>query len=274
MKTILITGASTGIGKETAKYFAAKGWNVAATMRSPEKEKELDKIANIKVFKLDVMDEASIQKAIDDTISAFGGIDVLYNNAGYALVGAFEAMSNEQLRRQFDTNVFGVMSVTRALLPYFRERKTGTIINTTSMGGLITFPLYSVYHSTKWALEGLMESLQFELKQFNIRIKNVEPGAIKTDFYDRSLDFVTKTGLTAYDAYVEAANTNMLKFGENAPGPLIVAKKVYQAANDGSYQLRYPVGGSGPVLLMLRRFLPLSWFTAIVKSQTEKGFKK
>src|SRR5690606_37137834 len=127
------------------------------------KGKDLLKYPNLKVFRLDVMNESIIKQAIDDTIATFGTIDVRFNNAGYGLVGAFEAMSNEQIKKQFDTNVFGVMNVTKAILPYFRTTKKGMIINTTSMGGFITFPLYSVYHSTKWALEGFMESLHFEL---------------------------------------------------------------------------------------------------------------
>ena len=272
-KTILITGASTGIGKATATYFASKGWNVAATMRTPEKETELGKIPNIRLLQLDVMDEVSIKKAINDTISTFGAIDVIFNNAGYALVGSFEAMNSDQIKRQFETNVFGVMNVTRAILPFFRAQKGGIIINTSSMGGLLTFPLYSVYHATKWALEGFMESLQFELKQFNIKVKNIEPGAIKTDFYDRSLDFVTKPELTAYDSYIYVANKNMLKVSQIAPGPLVVAQKVYKAAIDGSFKLRYPVGGNGPILLIIRWLIPLSWFNFIVRSQVEKGFK-
>jgi short-subunit dehydrogenase len=270
MKTLLITGASSGIGKETAKYFASKGWNVAATMRSPEKETELIKLPNIKVFRLDVLDEKSIQLAIEETIKAFGKIDVVVNNAGYALVGAFEAMSHEQLKRQFDTNVLGVMTVTSSILPHFREQKNGTIINITSMGGRITFPLYSVYHGTKWALEGFSESLQYELKPFNIKVKTVEPGAIKTDFYDRSLDFVTKENLTAYDHYVNKAHANMLNFGKQAVGPAIVAKKIFQAANDQSYRLRYPIGSGAPMLLFLRWLLPLNWFNKLVAAQVEK----
>lgn len=268
-KTILITGASTGIGKETAIFFAEKGWNVSATMRTPEKGKDLLKYSNLKIFALDVMNEASISRAINDTITVFGSIDVLFNNAGYALVGAFEAMNEQQIKKQFDTNVFGVMNVTRAILPHFRAKQKGMIINTTSMGGLITFPLYSVYHSTKWALEGFMESLQFELKQFNIKVKNVEPGAIKTEF-ENAIDFVSTKD---YDNYTQKAHKNMLDAYKSAPTAEVVAKKVWQAANDNSYRLRYPVGGQGPLLLFIRWLLPLSWFTKIVGSQVEKGIK-
>ena len=269
-KTIFITGSSTGIGKLTSIYFAEKGWNVSATMRTPEKGTELQKYKNIRIFKLDVMDEESIKLAIAETIQIFGGIDVVFNNAGYALVGAFEAMTQEQIKKQFDTNVFGVMNVTRAILPYFREKKNGTIITTSSMGGLITFPLYSSYHGTKWAIEGFMESLHYELKPFNIKIKNIEPGAIKTDF-ENAIEFVTSD---VYKSYVPKVHQNMLDSYKNAPTAEVVAQKVFQAANDSSFRLRYPVGGQSPLLLLLRRILPNSWFFAIVRTVVEKGIKK
>lgn len=272
-KTVLITGTSSGIGKSTALYFASKGWNVAATMRTPEKEKELSKVDSIKLFKLDVTDPISIQSAIEESISVFGGIDVVVNNAGYGGVGVFEAASQEQIQRQFNTNVFGVMNVTRAILPYFRQKKSGTIINVTSVGGLITFPIYSVYHSTKWAVEGFAEALQYELLPFNIKIKNIEPGAIKTDFYDRSQDLFKKEGLTDYDNYAKVAFENTQNAGVNAPGPEVVAKKIYKAAMDRSFRLRYPAGPQAPALLFLRRLLPLSWFRGIVKLVVERGFK-
>lgn len=192
MKTILITGSSSGIGRATALYFATKGWNVAATMRSPQREFELAKLPNVKVYPLDVTRPETIKEAVAAAISDFGGIDVVVNNAGYGGVGIFEAASQEQIERQFGTNVFGVMNVIREILPHFRERKGGTIINVTSVGGIITFPIYSVYHATKWAVEGFAESLQYELKPFNIKVKNIEPGAIKTDFYDRSQDLLPK----------------------------------------------------------------------------------
>ena len=268
-KTILITGASTGIGHSSAIHFAEKGWNVAATMRNTERGKDLLIHPNIRLFHLDVVDEISIRKAISDTLSAFGGIDVLFNNAGYALAGAFEAMTQEQIRKQFDTNVFGVMNVTRAILPYFREQKKGTIITTTSMGGLITFPVWSAYHSTKWALEGFMESLQYELRPFNIRVKNIEPGSIQTEF-GHSMQVAT---MEAYNAYVAKAQENMMGTYKTAPGPDIVARKVFQAANDTSFRLRYPVSPQSNALLLLRRMIPNSWFFALVKRVVEKGMK-
>lgn len=267
--TILITGASTGIGYTTAIYFANKGWNVAATMRNPEKGKNLASVSNIKLYALDVMDPNSIKGALDCVIKDFGGVDAVFNNAGYALVGAFEAMSQEQIRRQFDTNVFGVMNVTKAILPYFRSKKGGTIINTSSMGGRITFPLYSVYHSTKWALEGFMESLQFELKRFNIRIYNIEPGAIKTEF-GNALDFVS---MADYDFYVQKAHQNMLDAYKKAPGPEGVASIVYKAATGGGFRLRFPASLQSSTLLFLRWLLPLKWFNALVAMQVEKGIK-
>ncbi len=273
-KTILITGASSGIGKATVIYFQQQGWNVAATMRTPEKETELNKLPQVKLFRLDVMDERTIREAIDGAIAAFGGIDVIVNNAGYGAVGIFEAATPEQIRRQFETNMFGVMNVTRAILPHFRAKNDGTIINITSMGGRITFPLYSVYHGTKWAVEGFAEALQYELRPFNIRVKNVEPGAIKTDFYDRSMDLFKKDGLTAYDNYQKVVYANTQKAGEHAPGPEVIAKTVFKAANDRSFRLRYTGGLQSAMLLVMRRWLPLSWFNGLVRSQVEKGFSK
>ena len=273
-QTVLITGTSSGIGKAAVSFFAAKGWNVAATMRRPENEAELGKMPNVKLYRLDVMEAASIQAAIRQAIADFGGIDVVVNNAGYGAVGVFEAATTEQIQRQFDTNVFGVMNVIREVLPHFRSKRNGTIINVTSMGGLITFPIYSVYHGTKWAVEGFSEALQYELRPFNVKVKCIEPGAIKTDFYERSQDLFQKDGLTDYDNYVKTTLANTQKARADAPGPQVVAEKIYAAANDGSFRLRYPVGSQSPVLLFIRRIIPLSWFTAIVRSQVEKGFKK
>ncbi|HZY78498.1 MAG TPA: SDR family oxidoreductase [Cyclobacteriaceae bacterium] len=269
-KTVLITGCSSGIGKTIAAWFQAKGWNVAATMRSPEKETELIELENLKCIRLDVQDEDTVKKAIDETIAAFGGIDVIVNNAGYGIIGPFEAASNEQIYRQFDTNVFGVMNVIRAILPYFRGKRDGVIINIASAGGRMTWPLNTLYHATKWGLEGFSESLQYELRPFNIKVKIIEPGSIKTDFFGRSQDVAVKKGLDAYEAYVNTVVPNIQKQGANAPEPDVVAKVVYAAATDNSWRLRYQAGSGAGFFMFLRRVMPTSWFNAIVRKVVEK----
>src|SRR5215204_2353546 len=262
-KVILITGASSGIGRETAKLFQTKNWRVAATMRAPEKAEDLQRIADIETFRLDVTDTDSIKQAIADVLEKFGRIDAVVNNAGYGLVGAFEAATSEQIERQYQTNVFGVMNVTREILPYFRAEKRGVIANVASVGGRMTFPLYSLYNSTKWAVEGFSESLQYELEQFNIRVKIIEPGPIKTDFYDRSEEETRKEGLTAYDWFIDCALPNMKKAGAAAPDGSVVAETIYEAVTDGSKKLRYGVNTKG--ILTARKLLPDWAFFRVIK---------
>lgn len=263
-KTVLITGASTGIGRAAAKLFQSKGWNVIATMRSPEKEKELAALPNVICPRLDVNDEASINAAIQAGIDKFGRIDAVVNNAGYGLVGAFESFSEEQILRQFDTNVFGLMRVTRAVLPHLREQRSGHVINVASMGGRTTFPLYSVYHATKWAVDGFSESLAWELRHFGVQVKIIEPGAIKTDFYDRSTDRATG-GVSAYSDYSARLLKTMDKTGASGASPETVARAIWAAANDNSGRLRYTVGMDAKAVLALRHFIPDSWYQGIVK---------
>ena len=247
-KTVLITGASTGIGRATVEYFAKRGWNVAATMRSPEKS-DLDGLfPNIRVVRLDVTEPASIEASIAETIAAFGAIDVVVNNAGYGLMGPFEAQTDAQLRRQFETNVFGVMNVIRAVLPHMRERKGGRIINVTSLAGRMSLPLYSAYCSTKWAVEGFSEALWLELRQHNIKVKIVEPSFIKTDFFERSLEISSKPGLTAYDEFVANVAPNIKAWEEAAPGPEVVARSIWRAATSFWPRLRYHPAGTLAIL--------------------------
>jgi NAD(P)-dependent dehydrogenase (short-subunit alcohol dehydrogenase family) len=186
-KTVFITGASTGIGRAAVDFFRDKGWNVAATMRTPSDHADLPS-ERVRAFELDVTDPATIKPAVDQALHAFGKIDVLVNNAGYGAFGPFEAATNDQIERQYATNVTGLMFVTREFVPHFREQKSGVIVNISSVAGRATFPFYSLYHGTKWAVEGFSESLNFELAPFGIRVKLVEPGVIKTDFVTRSLD--------------------------------------------------------------------------------------
>ncbi|QQS42775.1 MAG: SDR family oxidoreductase [Acidobacteriota bacterium] len=263
-KVILITGASSGIGKETVRLFQSKEWKVAATMRSPEKEEDLKNVVDVSCIPLDVTNPDTIKSAIEETLEKFGRIDAVVNNAGYSVVGPFEASTDQQMRDQFETNVFGLMNVCRGIIPYFREQKRGTIVNVASMGGRITFPFYSLYHATKWAVEGFSESLQYELRPFGIKIKIVEPGPIRTDFYDRSMTHARNENLHQYDPMLEKAIPNMEKSGADAPGPELVAEAIYTAVNDGSWKMRY--SPNARMVLALRRVLPDWAFFRVVRS--------
>lgn len=240
MKSIFITGSSTGIGRAAAILFASKGWNVIATMRNPEKETELAAVKNITLLALDVTKPAQI-KSVAEQVLAKGNIDVVFNNAGYGLAGPLEGVTDEQLVRQIDTNLLGVIRVTQAFIPHFREKQSGLFITTTSIGGLIALPFNSVYHATKWALEGWSESLAFELNKFGIGVKTVSPGGVKTDFITRSLV------LTQHEAYddivgkVLAAFTDPARAAHHSSSEQI-AEVVYEAVTDGKDQLRYVAG--------------------------------
>lgn len=261
--TVLITGASSGIGMETARLFQSKNWRVAATMRSPESATDLQKIADLKCYRLDVTEPDSIREAIAAAAEDLGQIDVVVNNAGYGLLGPFEAASEEELRRQFETNVFGVMNVCREIIPYFRQQRRGTIVNVTSMAGRMAFPFSSLYNASKFAVEGFTESLQYELSPFGIRVKLIEPGPIKTDFYDRSRSVAKKEGLTIYDHRVEPFLRFMDRGGAEAPDGTIVAQAIYDSVTDGSSRLRYKVNTKG--LLAIKSILPERAFFALVR---------
>jgi NAD(P)-dependent dehydrogenase (short-subunit alcohol dehydrogenase family) len=266
-KTVLITGTSSGIGKAAAKYFSEQGWNVAATMRTPSKDNEVKNFANTKVYALDVTDSASISNAIDAANKDFGKIDVVVNNAGYGVDGVFEAMSDDVIERQFDTNVFGLMRVTRAFITYFRENKIkGNIVQVASMGGRLAFPLYSIYHGTKWAVEGFTEALHYEVKPFGIKLKLIEPGAIKTEFYGNGRELVKPENTNDYNDFVAKCEKVSMEAGEKGEDPIIVAKAILKAANDDNYKMRYPVGNPAPMLLRLRKLLPDSLWFGVVNS--------
>ena len=243
-QTVLITGASSGIGKATALLFAAKGWNVVATMRSPEKEEELTKLPNIMVVRLDVQDAGTIAPAIEAGIRSFGQIDLLVNNAGYGQFGLFEAATTQQVRQQFEVNVFGMMDTIQAILPHFRAQKSGMIINISSGAGRFTLPLISLYAASKFALEGFSEALSFELAALNIGVKIVEPGGTTTNFNKVSEDnFSHDAALTEYGPFMAAAGQLYDKLrSQQLATPDEVAAVIYEAATDGTPTLRYLVG--------------------------------
>jgi NAD(P)-dependent dehydrogenase (short-subunit alcohol dehydrogenase family) len=260
-KTILITGASTGIGLATARYFAQRGWQVIATMRTPEKAPaDLRTQENVRVLPLDVLDVASIEAAVAAGLQAFGGLDVLFNNAGYAIAGAFEAISPTQVQQLFSTNVHGVLNVTRAVLPHFRERKQGLILTTTSVGGHIAFPLYSVYNATKFAVEGFMEGLQYEVKQFNIQVRTIVPGTVRTDFA-AAIQYVPAP---AYDPYAQRVHEQTLASYATAAMPESIARVVFAAATSGSAQSRFLAGSQPKLVYFLRWLLPHSAFAGLI----------
>jgi NADP-dependent 3-hydroxy acid dehydrogenase YdfG len=265
-KVILITGASSGIGMASAIYFANQGWDVAATMRNRKSLQEFKDHPNIKSFELDVTSVDSIQNAMEDIVKTFLKIDVLFNNAGYAIAGPFEALSDQDIRKQFETNLFGVMNVTRAVLPHFRARKSGMILNTTSSGGNFTFPLYSVYNSTKWALEGFMEALQYELTPFNIVIKNLAPGAVKSEFTKKT----SFNSNSDYDDYANRVQGNMVASYQQAPGADTVAKVAFTAVTDHKSKLRYPATTQAKLGFFLRWLLPLRIFNKMIAVPLEK----
>jgi NAD(P)-dependent dehydrogenase (short-subunit alcohol dehydrogenase family) len=265
-KTVLITGASSGIGKETALLFAQRGWQVSATMRSPEQAVDLHQLANVVCLRLDVTDPHSIQSAVRQTLEQFSRLDVVVNNAGYGLTGSFEGATPAQIQRQFDTNVFGLMNVCREVLPHLRQQRSGVIVNVASVGGRITFPLYSLYHATKWAVEGFSESLQYELRPLGIRVKIIEPGPIKTDFYTRSSDSAQQEGLADYEGFASKVMPKIKRAGDNGASPQAVAKVIYRASTDNSWRLRYPADPIAAQLLFLRKLLPDSWFTSFVRA--------
>lgn len=266
-KTILITGASSGIGAATARLFQARGWNVIATMRKPEAEKELNALENTLVTRLDVLDLPSIESAVHAGIQKFGRIDVLVNNAGYGAYGILEAFSREQIVRQFDTNVIGLLDVTKALLPYFRGNKSGIIINISSIGGKMSFPLGALYHGTKFAVEGISESLSYEVEAFGGKIKIVEPGAIATDFAGRSLDFGNDESMAEYQPIVGKILAGMPQFFANASPASVVADVIYQAATDGTNQLRYTAGEDARAIIEQRHQTDDATFADGIKKQ-------
>ncbi len=253
MKTILITGASSGIGEATAKHFHARGWNIVATMRSPDSAGYLADLGNVHVARLDVTDPVSIAEAVAAGIDRFGQIDVLLNNAGYGAYGALEAFSMERIRRQFDTNVIGLMEVTKAVLPHMRANRAGTIINISSIGGQITFPLGTLYHGTKFAVEGLSEALHYELESLGIHVRIVEPGMIKTNFGGSSFDFAMDEDLADYAPMAEAMGRVFGKLACNPSAPETVAEVVWDAANEIGHRLRYRAGADAGELLDNRK---------------------
>ncbi|MDX2309564.1 MAG: SDR family oxidoreductase [Hyphomicrobium sp.] len=254
-KTILITGASRGIGLAAAEMFAARGWQVAATMRSPNTAILTADGNRIRTYRLDVTDTESVNLAIEAVLADCGRIDAVVNNAGYCLPGAFEAQSEEDFRRHIETNLMGAMRVTRAVLPAMRAQGGGRIINMSSICGRMTLPLYTGYCASKWAIEGFTEALGFELRRHNIKVKLIEPGVFRTGSFDQQMqDLAERRGHAAYDDFVADVLPRMADAERAAPGPAAVAEAIWRAATDCWPRLRYSPRGTAT--LAARQIVP------------------
>lgn len=241
-QTILITGTSSGLGRATAMQFHAQGWNVVATMRSPDQERALNALDNVLVTRLDVQNAASIDAAVQAGIARFGRIDALVNNAGYGAYGPLEVTPVDKIRRQFEVNVLGLLATTQALIPHFRALHGGTIVNVASVGGRFAFPLGTLYHGSKFAVEGLTEALMYEMAPLGVRVKLIEPGGMQTDFGGRSLDFSNDPAIAEYQPLIQRVLDVMGPAMARGSTPERIAEIVYHATTDHSDRLRYAAG--------------------------------
>ncbi len=259
-KAALVTGVSSGIGREIAQLLAERGFQVFGTVRDL---RTAATIAGVELIRLDVTGEAAVTQAAQDVLQKAGRLHALINNAGYALTGALEETSIQEAQQQFDTNFFGVLRVTQAVLPAMRRQGFGRIVNISSVAGFLPMPYMGIYAASKHALEGYTETLDHEVRGFGIRVSLVEPGFTKTNIETKS-----KVVLTALEAYADERQRVAESIEEkiaNGASPRAVAEVVYRALTAGSPRLRYPVG-EGVGLARLRRFLPAGMF--------DKGFRK
>jgi short-subunit dehydrogenase len=273
-KVALVTGCSSGIGLETSLLLARNGFYTYATMRNLEKSKVISNTIqkegklSLEILQLDVNNDESVKEAIQKITNEQERIDVLVNNAGYALVGPLEEISVEEFKEQFETNVFGVIRVTQAVLPIMRRQRKGTIVNISSVAGKIGFPLTSAYVSSKFALEGLSESIAYEIEQFGIKVILIEPGVIKTNF-NNNLKIGNRVTTNSNSPYAEMTQKRISRFKprfESGTPPIEVAKVTLKAItlaeNQSSLELRYLVGNDALKLMEIR------------KNMSDKEFKK
>jgi NAD(P)-dependent dehydrogenase (short-subunit alcohol dehydrogenase family) len=271
-KAVLITGCSTGIGRATAERLASRGWKVYATARNVESIADLAS-RGCKTLALDVCDEASMRAAVLAVQLAEGAVGVLINNAGYGLEGAFEEVPMTDIRRQFETNVFGLIAMTKLVLPGMRRQRWGRIVNLSSMGGKLTFPGGSYYHATKHAVEALSDALRFEVKGFGIDVIVIEPGPIKTRFGDTAVGSIAAPKDSPYAAFNAVLEKQIREAYEGGPmarfaaPPAAVAEVIEKAITAASPKTRYKVTLAARVLMGLRRVLPDRAFDAFLRTQ-------
>jgi NAD(P)-dependent dehydrogenase (short-subunit alcohol dehydrogenase family) len=272
-KTIFITGTSSGLGRMTAKYFAAKGWNVAATLRNLHRETDLQAIPNIKVFQLDVTHAETIQKALNEAETIFGRVDVVVNNAGIGVYGALELTADEDIDQQYLVNVRGAINVIRMFLPHFRQHGGGTFINITSLMGLSTaLPLGSLYNMSKFAVEGLTEGLYFELRPLNINLHLVEPGGFASSF-GKNTRFSKSGRIGDYDVITRNVEKAMIAAAQPGatPEPNEIVATIYELATGKKKAFRTVIGRDAKMILLLRKLLPIKTFLNLLTKRFTKN---
>jgi len=260
-KAVLVTGCSTGIGRETARRLAGKGWKVYATARRPESIEDL-KAEGCETLACDVTDEASMSACVSAVEAAEGAVGVLVNNAGYSQSGALEEVPMEAVRRQFETNVFGLIRMCQLALPGMRAQGWGRIVNVSSMGGKLTFPGGGVYHATKHAVEALSDAMRFEVGGFGVEVTVIEPGLIKTNFAEAAVGSIaaeipTEGPYAEFNAAVsrETASAYEGPMAKLGGGPKAVAHKIERAISSRSPRTRYKVTASAGMIMSARRLM-------------------
>ena len=274
-KVVIVTGSSSGIGFETSLTLARNGFHTYATMRNMqgEKYKPLTEVAKnenlqLRAIELDVDNDKSVIDAINTIVEERERIDVLINNAGYALGGALEDSSMDEIKAQFETNFFGAVRATKAVLPAMRRQGTGKIVNITSMGGRIAIPLSSSYHGSKFALEGLSESIRYELEPFGIKVILIEPGAVGSNFWKNIK--IAKSSSDSNSPYTQFGNKILKAYEQmeqNTISPSVVAKTILDAVTSNNPQLRYVVGEDAAKTLEARKNMPDNEFGDLIKKQ-------
>ncbi len=254
-KVALVTGASSGIGRETARLLAEQGFIVYGAARRTDKMQDL-KQAGIKLLAMDVTDDAALVSGVNTIIQAEGRIDILVNNAGYGSYGSLEDTPMSEARYQFDVNIFGMARLTQLVLPHMRQQRSGRIINISSIGGKLGEPHGAWYHATKYAVEGLSDSLRMELKEFGIDVVIIEPGAIITEWAGIARDHMLKiSGNTAYKDLTLKHAAMFERADKSGSKPVVAAKTIVRAINASRPKTRYATGGGAKVILFVRRIL-------------------
>jgi short-subunit dehydrogenase len=261
-QTVLITGAASGIGEAIARALAGREYRVFGSSRRPD---SVERRPGIEMLALDVRDPDSVRRCIQEVIERAGAIDVLINNAGYALMGGVEESSEAEIAAQFDTNFYGVVRLTQAVLPHMRARGNGRILNLSSLAGRVALPFNGIYSASKFALEGYSEALYHELKPLGIHVSLIEPGFMRTSLAAHGA--ATRVEIVDYDLWRRQALESIQDHLAKAPGPETVAKTVLRALDANNPALRYPCGPDARLVTKLQRLLPEKIFARVMRRE-------